>query len=216
MPCVRKNLALFQLTPDRCDPTSLGAPMPATTGPSHGRQSLSQLLAVRSNARNGANALQWAIPAEICGRKGLRGGRLTGFQGVYGANSTLAQRSLRQPVCAGTAVAAVVAIFVNRGWPVADYENRLETSSGGQRFWLDSVAVQRRFSFWRLALGRWRPASPFVNGKFITGRLSVFNVPEVSRAFVLGADHFLVALDAVKCLLSGRCLFRGQPCLRYF
>ena len=47
--------------------------MPATTGPSHGRQLLSQLLAVRSNARNGANALQWAIPAAICGRKG-RGG----------------------------------------------------------------------------------------------------------------------------------------------
>ena len=93
---LQKNLALFQLTPDRCDPTSLGAPMPATTGPSHGRQSLSQLLAVRSTARNGANALQWAIPLAICGRKG-RAGRLTGFQGVYGANSTLAQRSLRKP-----------------------------------------------------------------------------------------------------------------------
>ena len=70
--------------------------MPATTGPSHGRQSLSQLLAVWSNARNGANALQWAIPLAICGRKG-RAGRLTGFQGVYGANSTLAQRALRKP-----------------------------------------------------------------------------------------------------------------------
>ena len=55
---LEKNLALFQLTPDKCDPTSLGAPMPATTGLSHGRQSLFQLLALRSNARNGANALQ--------------------------------------------------------------------------------------------------------------------------------------------------------------
>ena len=32
--------------------------MPATMGLSHGRQSLLQLLALRSNARNGANALQ--------------------------------------------------------------------------------------------------------------------------------------------------------------
>ena len=47
--------------------------MPATTGPSHGRQSLSQLLAVRINARNGANALQWAIPLAICERKGTGG-----------------------------------------------------------------------------------------------------------------------------------------------
>ena len=70
--------------------------MPATMGPSHGRQSLSQLLAVRSNARNGANALQWAITAAICGRKGQTG-RLTGFRGVYGANSTFAQRPLREP-----------------------------------------------------------------------------------------------------------------------
>ena len=44
--------------------------MPATTGPSHGRQSLSQLLAVRSNARNGAYALQWAISLAIFERKG--------------------------------------------------------------------------------------------------------------------------------------------------
>ena len=29
---LQKNLALFQLTPDRCDPTSLGAPMPANNG----------------------------------------------------------------------------------------------------------------------------------------------------------------------------------------
>ena len=57
--------------------------MPATTGPSHGRQSLSQLLAVRSNARNGANALQWAIPAAICGRKG-RGGSVDGISGRQG------------------------------------------------------------------------------------------------------------------------------------
>ena len=133
VPCVTKNLALFQLTPDRCDPTSLGAPMPATTGPSHGRQSLSQLLALRSNARNGANALQWAIPLRFAGEKGGRG-RLTGFQGVYGANSTLAQRALRKPVCAGTATAAVVAYFVNRGGPAADYGNRRKSSSGGQRF----------------------------------------------------------------------------------
>ena len=60
--------------------------MPATTGPSHGRQSLPQLLAVRSNARNGANALQWAIPLAICERKG--GGRPAGFQGLSVANST--------------------------------------------------------------------------------------------------------------------------------
>ena len=106
--------------------------MPATTGPSHGRQSLSQLLAVRSNDRNGANALQWAIPLAICGRKG-RAGRLTGFQGVYGANSTLAQRSLRKPVCAGTATATVGAIIVNREWATAGYENRQKPSSGGQR-----------------------------------------------------------------------------------
>ena len=85
---LQKNLALFQLTPDRCDPTSLGAPMPATMGPSHGRQSLSQLLAVRSNARNGANALQWAIPLAICERKGTGGFRPAGFQGLSGANST--------------------------------------------------------------------------------------------------------------------------------
>ena len=47
--------------------------MPATTGPSHGRQSLSQLLAVRSNARNGANALQWAIPPCDLRAKGYGG-----------------------------------------------------------------------------------------------------------------------------------------------
>ena len=45
-----------------------------------------------------------------------------------------AQQALRKPVCAGTATAAVVAFFVNRGWPAADYENRRKTSSGGQRF----------------------------------------------------------------------------------
>ena len=54
--------------------------MPATTGPSHGRQSLFQLLAVRSNARNGANALQWAIPLAICERKGT-GGSSGGISG---------------------------------------------------------------------------------------------------------------------------------------
>ena len=64
--------------------------MPATTGPSHGRQSLSQLLAVRSNARNGANALQWAIPLAIFGRKGYPypRGRPAGFQGLSVAHST--------------------------------------------------------------------------------------------------------------------------------
>ena len=65
-------------------------------------------------------------------------------------------------------------------------------------------------------VGRWRPASLFVNSRFITVPLSVFNVPEVPRAFVLGADHFPIALDTVKGLLSGRYLFRGQPCLRRF
>ena len=45
-----------------------------------------------------------------------------------------AQRELRKPVCAGTATAAVVAYFVNRGPPTVDYENRRKTSSGGQRF----------------------------------------------------------------------------------
>ena len=62
--------------------------MPATTGPSHGRQLLFQLLAVRSNARNGANALQWAIPLAIFERKGTVGVRPAGFQGLSGANST--------------------------------------------------------------------------------------------------------------------------------
>ena len=38
-----------------------------------------------------------------------------------------------KPVCAGTATAALVANIVNRGWPLADYENRRKTSSGGQR-----------------------------------------------------------------------------------
>ena len=53
---------------------------------------------------------------------------------------------LRKPVCAGTATAAVIAIFVNRGWATAGYESRLKTSSGGQRIWPDFVAIRWRFS----------------------------------------------------------------------
>ena len=76
---LEKNLALFQLTPDRCDPTSLGAPMPATTGPSHGRQSLSQLLAVRSNARWGQCFAVGYPPCDLRAKRA--GGSVDGISG---------------------------------------------------------------------------------------------------------------------------------------
>ena len=44
-----------------------------------------------------------------------------------------AQPALRKPLYAGTPTAAVIAIFVNRGWATAGYENRRKTSYGGQR-----------------------------------------------------------------------------------
>ena len=62
------------------------------------------------------------------------------------ANFSEAHFQLRKPVCAGTATAAVVAVFVNRGWPAVGYEIRRKSSSGGQRIRLDSVALQRRLS----------------------------------------------------------------------
>ena len=67
-------------------------------------------------------------------------------------NTRFAQQALRKPVCAGTATAAVVAFFVNRGCPAGGYKHRRKSSSGGQRIGLDSVAPQRRFSFWHLAI----------------------------------------------------------------
>ena len=45
-----------------------------------------------------------------------------------------AQRALGKPLCAGTATAVLIAIFVNRGWSTAGYENRRKSSSGGQTF----------------------------------------------------------------------------------
>ena len=69
------------------------------------------------------------------------------------ANCWSAQPALRKPLCAGTGGAGPVAEIVNRGWATAGYEIRRKTSSGGQRFLPDSVALQRRFSFWRLAFG---------------------------------------------------------------
>ena len=39
-------------------------------------------------------------------------------------SEAFAQQLLRKPLRAGTAGAGLIAIFVNRGWPAADYEIR--------------------------------------------------------------------------------------------
>ena len=62
----------------------------------------------------------------------LSGGSLYHRSGIN-HDAGFAQRALRKPVCAGTATAAAIAIFVNRGWATAGYENRRKPSSGGQR-----------------------------------------------------------------------------------
>ena len=62
----------------------------------------------------------------------LSGGSLYHRSGID-HDAGFAQRALRKPLCAGTAAAAVIAVFVNHGWPAADYENRRKTSSGGPR-----------------------------------------------------------------------------------
>ena len=67
-------------------------------------------------------------------------------------SEAFAQQLLRKPLRAGTAGAGLIAIFVNRGWPAADYEIRRKSSSGGQRFCTGFVALERRFSLIRLGL----------------------------------------------------------------
>ena len=62
----------------------------------------------------------------------LSGGSLYHRSGID-HDAGFAQQALRKPLCAGTATAAVVAVFVNRGWATAGCENRRKPSSGGPR-----------------------------------------------------------------------------------
>ena len=64
---------------------------------------------------------------------GSYNGRSWNTAGVSRAGSSHNARYVN-PFVRGLPTAAVVAIFVNRGWATADYENRRKTSSGGQRF----------------------------------------------------------------------------------